>query len=169
MSAFTAIHVHDAIREVFKKNIKIKWINDLIYMDKKIGGILTETKVSTDNQLEYAVIGIGINLYNVAIVPEELQDIYGTLEQSDYQLYMKDFEYNIIERIRTLSVKQNVSEMINRYNELLYKKNDIVKLKIKDNTIDGKLLGVNTDLSIEVLIEDAIVSYSYEEAKLLFP
>lgn len=169
LSAFTAIHVHDAIREVFKKNIKIKWINDLIYMDKKIGGILTETKVSTDNQLEYAVIGIGINLYNMAIVPKELQDIYGTLEQSDYQLYMKDFEYNIIERIRTLSVKQNVSEMINRYNELLYKKNDIVKLKIKDNTIDGKLLGVNTDLSIEVLIEDVIVSYSSEEAKLLFP
>lgn len=41
--------------------VKIKWPNDLILNNKKIGGILTEIK-NTDHCIEYLVVGIGLNV-----------------------------------------------------------------------------------------------------------
>ena len=54
------------IYEVYKKKVLLKWPNDLIYLDKKIGGVLVETS-SKKNQF-YTIIGIGINL---KIIPKE--------------------------------------------------------------------------------------------------
>ena len=51
------------LREIISKNIrkkiKIKWPNDLLYKGKKICGILQE--VISFNQLNYLIVGIGIN------------------------------------------------------------------------------------------------------------
>ena len=41
----------------------IKWVNDVYLGDKKIAGILTEGAFSADGRLEYAIIGVGLNLY----------------------------------------------------------------------------------------------------------
>lgn len=58
------IQIANILQEIFEKfyNIKlnIKEPNDLYYNGKKIGGILTESKVSGEN-IRYLVIGIGIN------------------------------------------------------------------------------------------------------------
>ncbi|MBQ6892909.1 MAG: biotin--[Clostridia bacterium] len=43
------------------KAARIKWVNDIFLGEKKVCGILTEGQVSGD-KLEYAVLGIGINL-----------------------------------------------------------------------------------------------------------
>ncbi|NHJ41424.1 MAG: biotin--[acetyl-CoA-carboxylase] ligase [Asgard group archaeon] len=42
-------------------SFKVKWPNDLILADKKIGGILTEIN-SISNMLNYLIVGIGINV-----------------------------------------------------------------------------------------------------------
>ncbi|NEP11315.1 MAG: biotin--[acetyl-CoA-carboxylase] ligase [Symploca sp. SIO2C1] len=47
--------------------VLLKWPNDLLLLDLKLGGILTETRVQ-QGQITKAVIGIGINWSN--IVPE---------------------------------------------------------------------------------------------------
>ncbi|MBQ4569091.1 MAG: biotin--[Ruminococcus sp.] len=56
VTLLSALGVHRALCALGVKNTKIKWPNDLIFGNKKLCGILTE---STD---KYAVIGIGINL-----------------------------------------------------------------------------------------------------------
>ncbi|AFY68326.1 biotin/acetyl-CoA-carboxylase ligase [Thalassoporum mexicanum PCC 7367] len=48
-------------------NLNLKWPNDLLLNGKKLGGILTETKIS-QGMVKYAVVGIGINWLNP--VPE---------------------------------------------------------------------------------------------------
>lgn len=50
----------DIMKAKYKININIKEPNDLIINNKKVGGILTETKLSFEN-VKYLVIGIGIN------------------------------------------------------------------------------------------------------------
>ena len=57
---------------------KIKWVNDLISEKGKIAGILTEGKISEAGCFEYAVCGIGINLYKRDF-PPELSGIAATL------------------------------------------------------------------------------------------
>ncbi len=54
----------------------IKWPNDLILQGKKLGGILTETRILQD-KIIYAVIGVGINWDNsVPNMGIKLQDFY---------------------------------------------------------------------------------------------
>lgn len=47
--------------------VTIKWPNDLMLGDRKLGGILTETKIANE-QITQAVVGVGINWTNP--VPE---------------------------------------------------------------------------------------------------
>lgn len=55
-----AIIIQKILKEKYKINIDIKKPNDLIYKNKKIGGILTEAKTISET-VKYIIIGIGIN------------------------------------------------------------------------------------------------------------
>ena len=69
--------IAEILVKIFKKmyqiDIDIKLPNDLIINNKKIGGILTETKLQ-GNRVKDLVIGIGINT-NQNEVSEEIKDI----------------------------------------------------------------------------------------------
>ncbi len=52
----------------------IKWTNDLVCGKKKLGGILTELGLDGAGNVDYAIIGIGINCEKAADFPAELQD-----------------------------------------------------------------------------------------------
>lgn len=58
------LKIAETIIEIFEKKygikLDIKEPNDIFYKGKKLGGILTETKVIGEN-IKYLVIGIGIN------------------------------------------------------------------------------------------------------------
>ncbi len=59
----------------------IKWVNDLYLRDRKLAGILTESALSPETgHLDYAVVGIGINVEEPAGgFPEEIAGIAGAL------------------------------------------------------------------------------------------
>lgn len=56
------VKVADVLLDFGVANIAIKWPNDLFLNQKKLGGILIETKNSADLGLVDVVIGIGLNL-----------------------------------------------------------------------------------------------------------
>lgn len=74
-----------AVRSVFAVagvEAGLKWVNDLIYDGKKLGGILAEMTAGDQNQ-PALVIGIGINLrMNKDDIPEELHNKVVWLEQA---------------------------------------------------------------------------------------
>ena len=57
---------------------EIKEPNDLMYKGKKVGGILTETKLHNE-EVKYLVIGIGINITKQKF-QEEIKDIATSIE-----------------------------------------------------------------------------------------
>ncbi|MBQ7906550.1 MAG: biotin--[Clostridia bacterium] len=58
-----AVAVAEAIEEVALCQCQIKWVNDIYINDKKVSGILTEASINFECAgLEYAVIGIGVNI-----------------------------------------------------------------------------------------------------------
>lgn len=59
----------------------IKWINDLVWEKKKLGGILVELGIAPDGHTEYAIAGIGINCRQKKTdFPSELWDKAVSLE-----------------------------------------------------------------------------------------
>ncbi len=78
-----------AIEEVCGETPGIKWVNDIFLRGKKVCGILTEGAFGLENGiLEYAVVGVGINVYPPqGGFPDEIREIAGALsEQSQSDL-----------------------------------------------------------------------------------
>lgn len=61
LTLLSSVSVANAIRRLTDLHIKIKWPNDIMVGDRKLGGILLELRSEPDRIL-YAVIGIGINV-----------------------------------------------------------------------------------------------------------
>ncbi len=77
LTLVTAVSICRALRVITELPVKIKWPNDLRINYKKIGGILTELNTETE-KVNYAVIGIGINVNNKTF-PEDLNQIATSL------------------------------------------------------------------------------------------
>lgn len=73
----TAVAVSKAIETVCNVKTQIKWVNDIYCGGKKLCGILTEASIDFETGgLEYAIVGIGINVTtNKSDFPEEISDI----------------------------------------------------------------------------------------------
>ena len=75
ITSCAAVAVAEAIEKVAKIDCKIKWVNDIYVGQKKICGILTEASVDVEQGgLEYAIVGIGLNVQNVNF-PKNLGNI----------------------------------------------------------------------------------------------
>lgn len=130
-----AVAVAKAIETLTEHDVQIKWVNDLFMNGKKVCGILTEASLNIENGgLEYAVVGIGINV-NTKKFPNELKPIAGSI-------FSKKPKDQPITSILAAEVLNNLSasmdNMTNRSYLFEYKKRsfligqDIYVLKGKD-------------------------------------
>lgn len=77
-----AVAVAKAIETVAQADAKIKWVNDIFVNDRKVCGILTEASLNFESGgLEYAVVGIGINIETNSF-PEDIRQIAGSIFQN---------------------------------------------------------------------------------------
>lgn len=74
LTCATAVAGCKAVERVCGVCPDIKWTNDLVYGKKKLGGILTELGLDSAGNVDYAVIGIGINCEKSEDFPPELQE-----------------------------------------------------------------------------------------------
>jgi len=80
LTCAAAVAMCDAVEDAAGFRPGIKWTNDLVYGQRKLGGILTELGLSPKGTVDYAIIGIGINCrQQEADFPEEIQAIAGSL------------------------------------------------------------------------------------------
>ncbi len=79
ITTMAAVAVAEAITEVSGERTDIKWVNDIYMNGKKVCGILTEAAFNLeDTTIDYAILGIGINLYAPESgFPTEIKDIAG--------------------------------------------------------------------------------------------
>ena len=74
-----AAAIYKAIKNLTLIDIDIKWVNDIYYRNKKIGGILTEAITSIETGLVTdVIIGVGFNMA-ISTFPEELKNKAGSL------------------------------------------------------------------------------------------
>lgn len=81
LTTLAATAIAKAVENVTHKEAKIKWVNDIYVNQKKVCGILTECSLSSkDYTLEYAIVGIGVNIYDPKEgFPEEIANKAGSV------------------------------------------------------------------------------------------
>jgi len=151
LSACVALACHDLYsRYVPSGQSSIKWPNDLYWRDRKAGGILIES-ICKGNDWLFAIVGIGININQVQFPDNiknaiSLKQIIGKTMKTDE--LAKELCGFIEKRYDELK-EQKADQLLNRYNQLLYKRNQPVKLKkgniifettVKEVTSQGQLL-----------------------------
>ena len=57
-----AVSCARVLERISMDTAKIKWVNDVYIKNKKVCGILTEASILPDGSLDFAVLGIGINI-----------------------------------------------------------------------------------------------------------
>lgn len=79
LTTTAAVAVSETIELFSGREARIKWVNDVLVADKKVCGILVEGSM-TGQENDYAVIGIGINLFPPeGGFPEGLEEKAGTV------------------------------------------------------------------------------------------
>lgn len=145
-----SLGIKDFCESILNDEIKIKWPNDIFYLDKKIGGVLIENTVSGSN-LQSSIIGIGLNINQTKFsndlpnassfaqianiefsIPELVNSLCNYLEK--YYLQLRSLHFNFLDKAYTTSLF--------RYNHTSYfkKGNDLFKGEIMGVTKEGKLI-----------------------------
>lgn len=75
-----SVAIYSALKKLYNIDVKLKWVNDIILNDFKIGGILCEGALDINNKnLEHLVVGVGINIHNQQF-PKELLNVANSIE-----------------------------------------------------------------------------------------
>ncbi|MCI1268990.1 MAG: biotin--[acetyl-CoA-carboxylase] ligase [Ruminococcus sp.] len=158
LTACAAVSAAEAVENVSGAQVQIKWVNDLFMGGRKICGILTEASVSFETkQLDYAIIGIGINVGTTESFPDELKAIATSIEDETG----KFVERNKLcaELMKTL--EKNVEQLGNGGFMEEYRRRSFIigkKVKITRNGQEtiGKAVKINDDASLQVETEDGL-------------
>ncbi|MCL2933793.1 MAG: biotin--[acetyl-CoA-carboxylase] ligase [Trichodesmium sp. MAG_R03] len=130
--------------------VKIKWPNDLILENRKLGGILTETRVKKE-KIAWVVIGIGINWANS--VPEtgiNLQSYYRNqfqTEISSLEMLAAIVFHGLESAIQQL-LDSGIENILPAYNQLLINMGQ--QVLVEDHL--GKVVGVTNSGELKVKI-----------------
>jgi len=89
LTLMAAVGCTIALRRVTDLNISIKWPNDLMASDKKLGGILTEMK-TCPGRVIFAIIGIGINVnVDIDVFPYDVKKIATSVKNETSKVYSR--------------------------------------------------------------------------------
>ena len=151
LTVSTAVAVVSAIKKVLGIKCGIKWVNDIIYKDKKVGGILTEGGYeNSSNSLKYAVVGIGLNLSKPKEgFSQDIVNIASELVETDISntVYC-ELVAEIINKAYNLYKNLNKTNFIKKYQRYSVLNKKEIKY-IKNGEIHfGKVLGTSKDANL---------------------
>jgi BirA family biotin operon repressor/biotin-[acetyl-CoA-carboxylase] ligase len=143
-SAFIALCCHDFLKKLTGEIFFIKWPNDLYWRDRKAGGILIEN-IFAGSEWKWAVVGIGINVNQLQFskgAPKAVSILEIAHVMHDPVLLAKKLHEYILEKYHSIP-EGNMANILVQYNDLLYKKNEFVKLKKSGAVFSTQIKEVN--------------------------
>ncbi|MBP2070080.1 MULTISPECIES: biotin--[acetyl-CoA-carboxylase] ligase [Anaerococcus] len=164
--------VAKSLKKISDEDIKIKWLNDLYIDDKKFAGILCESAVDCKGHAQYTIVGIGINLVEESPIPENLKEKMTTLLGKEADLSTRDIienvKYYVVPAIFSMQEGICHTKLLEKYNELIAKKDDLVTVYNESEEISGVLVGLDENLDVVLNVDGEEKSFSYGYYRLKF-
>ena len=157
LTCAVAVAAADGIEAATNLRPGIKWTNDLVVAQKKLGGILTELSVNQAGMVEYAVVGIGINCGQAAgDFPPEIENIATSLRLcTGKQIDRAQVTAQIILALdATFHQLQNADAILARYRKDCMTIGREISLVRGDEIRHGKALDVDIQGALVVEFSD---------------
>jgi BirA family biotin operon repressor/biotin-[acetyl-CoA-carboxylase] ligase len=160
-----SLAVSDALSCFVLEGIKVKWPNDMYYLNKKLGGILIENTL-TGSSIKSSVIGIGLNVNQSEFSESISQSATSVIQilQKDVPLmdimakiFMFMEKYYLILRAGKYSILQN------DYLAKLYNFNISALYKQDGAFFEGIIKGVEDSGRLTVDTNEGLKSFNFKE------
>ena len=135
-----AVCVKEAVLELLNIELKIKWVNDLYLKDKKVCGILCQSHLNTQNQLDTMIMGIGLNLVDTKHL---LPEVAAALLKEDKLIDKEKLVSTIINKFFYYYL--NHIDISDKYKQDMLLLNKDIVLDYQNQTIKCKVIDVNQD------------------------
>lgn len=170
LNVAVAVSITEALKMFSIPGLAIKWPNDILAENRKIGGILIENILKSDGEI-LSIVGIGLNINqsNFTDLPKA-----GSLFSITKQLYDKEIIFMaVLEKLKlNLALLQNedYEKLWKIYDEMLFRKGVPSSFEDEEKTrFMGIIQKVNRNGKLEVLLEnDLITEYGIKEVTLLY-
>ncbi|MEY2630248.1 MAG: Bifunctional ligase/repressor BirA [Bacteroidota bacterium] len=151
------------------EKVNVKWPNDIMAEQKKIGGILIENTLKSDGTFT-AVVGFGLNLNQTDFeqLPQANSLTNITQQVYDVEAMAKDFIKAL--KLHLILFPERAEEAWKRYDELLFKRGKPAAFEFANGTrFMGIIQKVTREGKLAVLLnDDSVVYYDLKEVKLLY-
>ena len=150
-------------------NLTIKWPNDILAENKKVGGILIENSLKPDGSID-SIIGIGLNVNqeNFKSLPLASSLLNVTKKTFDLDELLLKLVHQLQKNISQLSMQKSV--FWNVYSTHLFKINTPMPFEDEfQNRFMGIIKSVTNEGKLVVMLEDDSIRYfGLKELKMLY-
>lgn len=161
-----SISVFEAVKSLAIDKLKIKWPNDIMAANSKIGGILIENSLKA-KAIYSSVVGIGLNVnqeqfFEGITKANSLKNILGK------EISLDDLLKLILDKLKqniSLLEKEDFGLLEQKYLENLYKKDIPSMFKNTEGELFmGKIIGVSQEGKLQVeLVNETIKEFDLKE------
>lgn len=170
LNCIVALSIVEALQSISLIKFQIKWPNDILAENKKIGGVLIENSFKNQQEI-VSVIGIGINVNQLHFENLPQASSLALLESKIF-----DKEEIMIKIAKQLKFNLENAQKIGsnfyweRYHELLYKRGVVSAFEDGNgNQFVGKISAVTREGKLQLELENNVLSiFDIKEIKMLF-
>ncbi|MBO5279215.1 MAG: biotin--[acetyl-CoA-carboxylase] ligase [Lachnospiraceae bacterium] len=156
ITTMAAVAACEAIEAVSNEKAQIKWVNDIYIRGKKVSGILTEASFGLENGfLDYAVLGIGINVYPPKDgFPKELQGIAGAVFRESHNDGKNHLAAEFLNHFMAYYVEREKADYVDKYRSRSLVIGKEIQVLFSDCQKKATALDIDKDCRLIVKYED---------------
>ncbi len=167
------IAVATAVITALKKqnipNLSIKWPNDILSANKKIGGILIENSIKSDGTI-LSIVGLGLNVNQTNF--EGLPKASSLAVVMKHELNKEELLSAIVTQLEANveKSKQNPTSLRQQFVDLLFKKGEPMPFtNQKEEKFMAIIQGISPVGRLQVLLEDdSVAEFDIKEIQMLY-
>ena len=164
-----ALSITNVLESLNIPKVAVKWPNDIMAENKKLGGILIENAIKSDGTIS-SVIGIGLNINqtNFQNLPKATSLLLETQQEFDKEILLR----KIVEQLKDTIDKlpSNSDYLWKCYHDCLFKKGIPMPFELTNGRkIMGIIQRVSQEGMLELLLEDDSIHYfGIKEIQMLY-
>ena len=169
LSIVVSLAVLETLKSLNIPDLCIKWPNDIMSYNKKIGGILIENTLKSDGRI-VSVVGIGLNVNQTNY--SELPNASSLSVIAGKSFDKQEIAFLIVEKLKeNIQLWQtSAQDLWDKYFNSLFKKGVPMPFKnLNDQNFMGIIQGISSIGKLQVLLEDdSVVEFDIKEVKMLY-
>ncbi|MFK7756732.1 MAG: biotin--[acetyl-CoA-carboxylase] ligase [Flavobacteriales bacterium] len=147
-------------------NTHIKWPNDIMLNDKKIGGILIENFI-VKGVVKYAIVGIGINVNQPTLTYSHATSLISETQRiTDLDTLLALLSSYLEKWYLKLQSRTQMAKISQSYNSHLWRQNEELSVKYNDQETKGSIKGVSTQGKLHFLTASGMIQADLSQLKI---